>query len=66
MTNNYSQGAEGPGASQSEPDRSRGDEVVNRILSRDSRATALGANSTSSHTEYDGDQFDLEERAALK
>ena len=66
MTNNYSQGAEGPGASQSEPDRSRGDEVVNRILSRDSRATALGANSTSSHTEYDGDQFDLEDRAALK
>jgi len=66
MTNKDSQSVEGAGSPANQPDRSRGDEVVNRILSRDSRATALGAAGTSTHTEFDGDQYDLEDRAALK
>ena len=44
----------------------RAEAAVNRILSRDSRAAALGANETHGHGDYDGDQLELEERSALK
>ena len=43
---------------------SRGDEVINRILRRG--AAALGADDTHGHSSSDGDQFDLEDRSALR
>ena len=46
------------------PDRSAA--VINRILGRDARATALGDKSTHSHHADDGDQFELQERASLR
>lgn len=45
---------------------SRGDEVVERILRRGERAAALGAEETHGHGAYDGDQFDLADRTALR
>lgn len=46
--------------------RDRGAEVIDRILRRGERAAALGDESTHGTGKYDGDQFDLEERAALR
>ena len=51
---------ETPGAS------SRGEEVINRILGRGARAEALGAESTHGSDDQDGDQSELEDRAALR
>ncbi len=45
---------------------SRGDEVVERILLRGERAEALGAAETHGYSDSDGDQFELEDRSALK
>lgn len=45
---------------------SRGDEVVERILRRGERAEALGAAETHGYNSYDGDQFEAEDRSALK
>ena len=44
----------------------RGAAVIDRILRRGERAAALGAEDTHAHGEFDGDQLDLEERAALR
>lgn len=46
--------------------RDRGAEVIDRILRRGERAAALGDDSNHRTGFYDGDQFDLEERAALR
>ncbi|WP_296632904.1 GTPase HflX [Rhodoluna sp.] len=43
---------------------SRGDEVINRILRRG--AAAIGSDDTHGHSSSDGDQFDLEDRSALR
>ena len=43
---------------------SRGDEVINRILRRG--AAAIGSDDTHGHSDSDGDQFDLEDRSALR
>ncbi|MEY3663614.1 MAG: hypothetical protein RI919_1130, partial [Actinomycetota bacterium] len=40
--------------------------VIDRILRRGARAAALGADSDHGHSETDGDQFDLEDRSALR
>jgi GTP-binding protein HflX len=48
------------------PDEDRGAEVINRILRRGERAAALGADESHEHGDYDGDQFDLEARSALR
>ena len=48
----------------SEQDQS--ESVIDRILRRGERAAALGAEETHSHTDSDGDQFDLEARSALR
>lgn len=45
---------------------SRGDEVVERILRRGERAEALGAAETHGYSDTDGDQFEIEDRSALK
>lgn len=45
---------------------SRGDEVVDRILRRGERANALGAAETHGYSDTDGDQFEREDRSALK
>jgi len=45
---------------------SRGDEVVERILRRGERADALGAAATHGYSDTDGDQFEREDRSALK
>lgn len=45
---------------------SRGDEVVERILRRGERAEALGAAETHGYSDTDGDQFEREDRSALK
>lgn len=45
---------------------SRSEEVINRILGRGARAEALGADSTHNPDSQDGDQFELEDRAALR
>jgi GTP-binding protein HflX len=45
------------------PEPSPTDAVIDRVLSRE--GTAIGAGGTV-HTDYDGDQFDREERAALR
>ncbi|MEN9955962.1 MAG: hypothetical protein RLY34_769 [Actinomycetota bacterium] len=45
---------------------SRGDEVVERILRRGERAEALGAAETHGYSNTDGDQFEREDRSALK
>ena len=44
----------------------RGEAVINRILGRGARTEALGANDTHSQSTTDGDQFDLEDRSALR
>jgi GTP-binding protein HflX len=44
----------------------RSEAVIDRILRRGERADALGASDTHSHSDADGDQLDLEERAALR
>lgn len=46
--------------------RSRGDEVVDRILRRGEKAAALGADETHGHSYSDGDQLEREERSALR
>ena len=48
----------------SEQDQS--ESVIDRILRRGERAAALGADDTHAHSESDGEQFDREERSALK
>ena len=48
------------------PATSRAEAAVNRILARGARAAALGADDTHGHTDFDGDQLELEERSALK
>ena len=48
------------------PATTRAEAAVNRILSRDARALALGADEGRGHTSFDGDQLDLEERNALR
>jgi GTP-binding protein HflX len=48
------------------PDEDRGAKVIDRILRRGERAAALGADESHGHGEYDGDQFDLEARSALR
>ena len=45
---------------------SRGDEVVNRILRRGERATAMGAPETHGYNSSDGDQQDLADRTSLR
>ncbi len=45
---------------------SRGDEVVDRILRRGERAAALGAEETNTFNNFDGDQFEREDRTALR
>lgn len=45
---------------------SRGDEVVERILRRGERAAALGAAESHGYSDTDGDQFEREDRSALK
>ena len=47
-------------------DSSQSDQVIDRILRRGERAAALGAEDTHGHSETDGDQLELEERAALR
>ena len=44
----------------------RGAEVIDRILRRGERAAALGADDTHGTGEFDGDQLDRDERAALR
>ncbi len=44
----------------------RGEAVIDRILRRGARAAALGAESAHQHSDSDGDQFDLEDRTALR
>lgn len=44
----------------------RGAAVIDRILRRGERAAALGASDTHAHSDFDGDQLELEERSALK
>ena len=44
----------------------RGAEVIDRILRRGERAAALGADDSHGHQNFDGDQLELEERAALR
>ena len=46
--------------------KSRGDQVIDRILRRGEKAAALGADDTHGHSVSDGDQFDREDRSALK
>ena len=46
--------------------RDRSAEVIDRIIRRGERAAALGADNTHGHGETDGDQFDLEDRSALR
>ena len=48
------------------PDLSKARAAVNRILDRDARAAALGDERTHGHSEFDGQQLDLEERSALR
>ena len=42
------------------------DSIIDRILKRGERAEALGADDTHSHGDYDGDQQDVSDRAALR
>ena len=44
----------------------RSEAAIDRILRRGARAEALGASDTHGHSDSDGDQLDLEERAALR
>ena len=44
----------------------RGAEVIDRILRRGAKAAAINDQSDASHTVFDGDQLDLEERNALR
>ena len=49
-----------------ETNTDRGAEVIDRILRRGERAAALGADDTHANGEFDGDQLDRDERAALR
>ena len=60
MAQNQDPGNEDPG------NEDRGAKVIDRILRRGERAAALGLDDTHEHGDYDGDQFDLEERSALR
>ena len=53
-------------AKRSDEASARGEAVINRILGRGARAEALGATDTHSFSSTDGDQFDLEDRSALR
>lgn len=44
----------------------RSEAAIDRILRRGSKAEALGASDTHTRSESDGDQFDLEDRSALR
>jgi GTP-binding protein HflX len=44
----------------------QGEAVIDRILRRGARAAALGADSDHGRSDTDGDQFDLEDRSALR
>jgi GTP-binding protein HflX len=44
----------------------QGEAVIDRILRRGARAEALGSDSDHGHSDTDGDQFDLEDRSALR
>jgi GTP-binding protein HflX len=44
----------------------QGEAVIDRILRRGARAAALGADSDHGRSDSDGDQFDLEDRSALR
>jgi GTP-binding protein HflX len=44
----------------------QGEAVIDRILRRGARAAALGVDSDHGHSDSDGDQFDLEDRSALR
>ena len=44
----------------------QGEAVIDRILRRGARAAALGADADHGHSDTDGDQFDLEDRSALR
>ena len=44
----------------------QGERAVNRILGRGEQAAALGSDDTHGHSDSDGDQFDREDRNALK
>ena len=44
----------------------QGERAVNRILGRGEQASALGSADTHGHSDTDGDQFDREDRNALK
>jgi GTP-binding protein HflX len=47
-------------------EQTQSEQVIDRILRRGERAAALGAEDTHGHSDYDGDQLDLEERQSLK
>ena len=47
-------------------ERESADSVIDRILQRGAKAQALGAEETHAHGQFDGDQLELEERAALR
>ena len=66
MTDREPQQHEAQDASGSEAAISRAEAAVKRILSRDARAAALGTDDTHGHSSFDGDQFDLDDRLALK
>lgn len=66
MTDTDPQGRETPDAPGADIVVSRAEAAVKRILSRDARAAALGADDTHGHSSFDGDQFDLDDRLALK
>ena len=44
----------------------QGEAVIDRILRRGARAAALGVDADHGHSDTDGDQFDLEDRSALR
>jgi len=48
----------------SEPTQS--ESAIDRILRRGAKAQALGEDATHGHSDYDGDQLDLEERSSLR
>ena len=48
----------------SEPTQS--ESAIDRILRRGAKAQALGSDETHGHSDYDGDQLDLEERSSLR
>ena len=46
-------------------DKEGTDAVIDRILKRGAKAQALGADDTHEHGNYDGDQSEVADRAAL-